>query len=67
MAEMGETREAMMKKTNEIYEDLSKLIDEYPCDIDMKNRQKIQLEKYMMEFIDEVTRLIAEGDSTQIF
>jgi len=67
MAEMGETREAMMKKTNEIYEDFSKLIDEYPCDFEMKNRQKIQLEKYMLEFVDEVTWLIEEGDSTQIY
>jgi len=67
MAEMGETKEAMMKKTNEIYEDFEKLIDEYQCDIEIKKLQKNQLDKYMMEFIDEVTRLIAEGDSTHIY
>lgn len=67
MAEMGETKEAMMQKTNEIYEEFVKLIDDYPSDNELKKRQKTQLDKYMMEFIDEVTRLIAEGDSTHIY
>jgi len=67
MAEMGETREAMMTKTNQIYEDFKKLIDEFQCESEIKERQKNQLDKYMMEFIDEVTQLIAEGDSTHIY
>ena len=67
MAQMGETKEAMMEKTNEIYNDFEKLIDEYTCNIETKKRQKTQLDKYLMEFIDEVTRLIAEGDPTQIY
>ncbi len=67
MAEMGETKEAMMDKTNEIYEEFSELIEKYPADSDTWERQKKQLEKYMLEFIDEVTELIAEGDATQIY
>jgi hypothetical protein len=67
MAQMGETKEAMMKKTNEIYKEFAELIDEYPCNIETKKRQMTQLDKYMLEFIDEVARLIAEGDSTQIY
>jgi hypothetical protein len=67
MAEMGETKEAMMDKTNEIYEEFSGLIEKYPADSDTRERRKQQLEKYMLEFIDEVTELIAEGDATQIY
>ncbi|HEX7627684.1 MAG TPA: hypothetical protein VF354_02025 [Candidatus Methanoperedens sp.] len=67
MAQMGETKEAMMTKTDKIYKDFEKLIDEFPCDFEIKKQQKEQLDKYMMDFIDEVTRLIAEGDSTQIY
>ncbi len=32
MAEMGETKEAMMEKTNEIYKEFSELIDKFPAD-----------------------------------
>ncbi len=67
MAEMGESKEAMMNKTNEIYEDFSKLIKKYPADSDTVERRKKQLDKYMLEFIDEVTGLIAEGDATHIY
>ncbi|MCX9025678.1 MAG: hypothetical protein OIN85_06225 [Candidatus Methanoperedens sp.] len=67
MAEMGETKEAMMDKTNEIYEEFSELIKKYPADSDTQELRKQQLEKYMLEFIDEVTELIAEGDATQIY
>ncbi|CAG0969423.1 hypothetical protein METP3_01348 [Methanosarcinales archaeon] len=67
MAQMNETKEAMMTKTDLIYQDFEKLIDKFPCDPEIKERQKDQLDKYMMEFIDEVALLIAEGDATQIY
>lgn len=67
MAEMGETKEAMMDKTNEIYREFSELIEKYPSDAATNERRRKKLDKYMMEFIDEVTRLIAEGDSTHIY
>lgn len=67
MAEMGETKEAMMNKTNEIYEEFLELIKKDPADSDTQELRKKQLEKYMLEFIDEVTELIAEGDATQIY
>ena len=67
MAQMGETKVAMMEKTNEIYNDFEKLIDEYPCNIEIKKRQKDQLDKYMIEFIEDVANLIAEGDPTHIY
>ncbi len=67
MAEMGETKEAMIDKTNEIYEEFSELIEKYPADNDTMVRRKKQLEKYMLEFIDEVTELIAKGDATHIY
>ena len=67
MAEMGETKEAMMDKTNEIYEEFSALIKKYPADSDTLERRKKQLDMYMLEFIDEVSALIAKGDATQIY
>lgn len=67
MAEMGETKEAMEDKTNEIYIEFSELIDRYSCDKETEKRRKQQLDKYMMEFIDEVSALIAEGDSTHVY
>lgn len=67
MAEMGETREAMMDKTTEIYEEFAKLIDKYPVDEETYERRKRQLDKYMLEFVDEVTGLIAEADSTRVY
>lgn len=66
MAETGEIKEAMMDKTNEIYEEFLKLIEKYPADKETNERRKEQLDKYMMEFVDEVTELIAEGDSTRV-
>lgn len=67
MAEMGETKKAMMDKTNEIYEEFLALIDKYPADENILEKRKHQLDKYMLEFVEEVTELIAEGDSTQIY
>ena len=67
MAEMGATKEAMMDKTNEIYEEFLALIDKYPADEKTLEKRKRQLDKYMMEFVEEVTGLIAEGDATRIF
>ncbi len=67
MAETGETKEAMMSKTMEIYNEFSELIDRYPADGDTNRRRKEQLDKYMQEFVDEVTELIAKGDSTQVY
>lgn len=67
MAEMGETKEAMIDKTNEIYEEFSELIEKYPADNDTMELRKKQLDRYMIEFIDEVTELIAKGDATHIY
>ena len=67
MAEMGETKEAMMKKTLDIYKEFLELIDRYPADKDLREKRKAQLDKYMTEFVEEVSELIAEGDSKQIF
>ncbi len=67
MAEMGGTKEAMMDKTNEIYEEFMALIDKYPADSETQKKRKAQLDKYMMEFVEEVTQLIAEGDSTRMY
>lgn len=67
MAETGEPKEAMMQKTMEKYNEFSELIENYPGDEDIKNKRKDQLERYMKEFIDEVSEIIAEGDPTQIY
>ncbi len=67
MAEMGETKEAMMDKTNEIYEEFLELIEKYPADKETIKRRKMQLETYMQEFVNEIAELIAEGDSTQLY
>ena len=67
MAELGETKEAMMEKTMEIYNEFSELIDRYPADEKTQELRKTQLDKYMQEFVDEVAELIAEGDSTQLY
>ncbi len=67
MAEMGATKEALINKTMEIYNEFSELIDKYPSDRDTNMRRKEQLDTYMQEFVDEVTELIANGDSTQVY
>jgi hypothetical protein len=67
MAEMGETKEAMMEKTMEVYQEFSGLIEKYKADDATDERRKKQLDKYMQEFIDEVSGLIAEADSTRIY
>jgi hypothetical protein len=67
MAETGETKEAMMDKTMEIFEEFSSLIEKYPADKETNERRKEQLDKYMMEFVDEVTELIVEADSTSVY
>ncbi len=67
MAEMGESKEAMMDKTMEIYTEFSELINRFPADKNIKELRKMHLDKYMQEFVDEVTELIAEGDSTHIY
>ncbi len=67
MAEMGETREAMMEKTNEIYEEFLELIEKFPAENDIKERRKSVLDKYLMEFVDEVAELIAKADSTHLY
>lgn len=67
MAEMGESREAMMDKTVEIYDEFAELIKKYSSDIDLMEQRMDYLDKYMIEFIDEVSHLIEEGDSTNLF
>ncbi len=67
MAEMGETKEAMMDKTCKIYNEFLELIERYPSDKEIVEKRKKQLDKYMQEFVNEISELIAEGDSTQLF
>jgi hypothetical protein len=67
MAEMGATKEEMMDKTNEIYDEFLALIEKYPADENTLEKRKHQLDKYMLEFVEEVTELIAEGDATRIY
>ncbi len=67
MAEMGETKEAMMEKTCEIYNEFLELIERYPADKETVERRKAQLDKYMQEFVNEISELIAKGDSTRLF
>jgi hypothetical protein len=67
MAEMGETREAMMDKTNDIYDEFLELIERYPSNKKTMERRKNQLDTYLHEFVDEIAELIAEGDSTQLY
>ncbi len=67
MAEMGAKKEAMMDKTMEIYNEFSELIDKYSTDKDTMEQRKMHLDRYMQEFVEEVTELIAEADSTHIY
>ncbi|MDD5615042.1 MAG: hypothetical protein PHH85_02435 [Candidatus Methanoperedens sp.] len=67
MAEIGETKEAMMDKTCEIYKEFLELIERYPADKEIVEKRKAQLDKYMQEFVNEISELIAKGDSTQFF
>lgn len=67
MAEMGETKEVMMEKTMEVYQEFSRLIEKYKADNATDERRKSHLDKYMQEFIDEVSGLIAEADSTRFY
>ncbi len=67
MAEMGEPKEAMMEKTCEIYDEFLVLIEKYPADRETVEKRKTQLDKYMQEFINEISDLIAEGDSTRLY
>ncbi len=67
MAETGATKEEMMDKTNEMYEEFLALIDKFPADEKTLEKRKHQLDKYMLEFVEEVTELIAEGDATHIY
>ena len=67
MAEIGETKEAMMDKTCEIYKEFLELIERYPTDKEILKKRKEQLDKYMQEFVHETSELIANGDSTQLY
>lgn len=67
MAEMGEPKEAMMDKTCEIYDEFIELIEKYPADEKTIERRKKQLDKYMQEFVNEISDLIAKGDSTRLY
>ncbi len=67
MAETGATKKEMMDKTMEIYNEFSALIDKYPADEETCKKRKEQLDRYMHEFVDEVSELIAEGDPTHLY
>lgn len=67
MAETGATKEEMMEKTMEIFTEFVELIDRYPADEETKRQRKNCLDRYMQEFVEEVSQLIAEGDPTNIY
>lgn len=67
MAETGETKEAMMDKTCEVYNEFMELIERFSTDKKLMEKRKAQLDKYLEEFVDETAGIIAEGDSTQLF
>lgn len=67
MAEMGETKEAMMDKTCKIFDEFLDLIERYPSDKETMEKRKAQLDKYMIEFVNEISEIIAKGDSTLFF
>ena len=67
MAETGATKEEMMDKTMEIYTEFSELIERTQGDDPTKEQRKSLLDRYMQDFVDEVSQLIAEGDSTNIY
>src|SRR3989337_4351568 len=55
MAEMGETQEAMMEKTSEIYEEFLFLIERYPSDKETMQKRKTILDRYMQDFVNEIS------------
>ncbi len=67
MAETGATKKEMMDKTMEIFMEFSKLIERTRGDEPTKELRKRHLDRYMQEFAEEVSLLIAEGDSTHIY
>lgn len=67
MAEMNEPQEAMTEKTMEKYREFSRLIEKFPADRETKKLRMCQLDKYFEEFIEEVSEIIASGDSTHVF
>ncbi len=67
MAETGATKKEMMEKTMEIFMEFSELIERIKGDEPTKELRKRHLDMYMQEFVEEVSLLIAEGDSTHIY
>ena len=67
MAETGATKKEMMDKTMEIYTEFSELIERTQGDDPTKELRKSRLDRYMQDFVEEVSLLIAEGDSTNIY
>ncbi len=67
MAETGATKEEMMEKTMEIYNEFVALIDRHPADEEIKKKRKSHLDRYLQEFVEEVSQLIAEGDPTRVY
>jgi len=67
MAETGATKKEMMDKTMEIFIEFSELIERNEGDEPTKELRKRHLDRYMQEFVEEVSQLIAEGDSTHIY
>lgn len=67
MAETGATKEEMMDKTMEIFMEFSDLIERTQGDGLTKELRKSRLDRYMQDFVEEVSLLIAEGDSTNIY
>lgn len=43
------------------------VLDKYPADENTLEKRKQQLDKYTLEFLEDVTELIAKGDATQIY
>ena len=57
----------MIDKTMEIYTEFSELIERTQGDGPTKELRKSRLDRYMQDFVEEVSLLIAEGDSTHIY
>lgn len=69
MAEVGETKEALMEKTMEKYREFEKLIAAAQSDERTREKRVQKLDSYMMDFVEEVGEQIQKIDfrSTQIF
>ncbi len=67
MAEVGEPDEALIGKMMEKYQYFSNMINNYPGDTETRNKRMEQLNKYFLEFADEVSEHVHNPNIKQIF